>query len=119
MLVTSRARLRLADEHLFPVPPLALPISDRFVDTTTAPAVRLFAERARAALPTFALTEATAAPVAAICRRLDGLPLAIELAAARMAVLSPAELGVRLEHTLPLLSRGPREAPIRLRTMRD
>jgi predicted ATPase/DNA-binding CsgD family transcriptional regulator len=119
LLVTSRARLRLADEHIFPVPPLALPMSDGFVDTATAPAVRLFAERARAALPTFALTEATAAPVAAICRRLDGLPLAIELAAARMTVLSPAELSIRLERALPLLSRGPREAPIRLQTLRD
>jgi non-specific serine/threonine protein kinase len=121
-LVTSRAVLRVTGEHDFPISPLALPEPsalrqpDRVAD---APAIRLFAERARAAEPGFALTPETAPAVAAICHRLDGLPLAIELAAARTRHLPPAALLPRLARRLPLLTGGPRDQPARLRTMRD
>jgi predicted ATPase len=87
LLVTSRARLRLSGEHDVPVGPLALPaISDcpALADVASAPAVRLFVVRAQAVNPSFTLTDANAATVAAMCARLDGLPLAIELAAARI-----------------------------------
>lgn len=108
MLATSRVVLRLSVEHDVPVAPLA-----------AAEAVQLFVTRARAADPAFALTAANAAVVASICSRLDGLPLAIELAAARIPALSPAALLARLEHALPLLTGGARDQPDRLRTMRD
>ncbi len=122
VLVASRARLRLTAEHEYRVEPLALPETGRAVTVAqvgAAPAVRLFVERARAARPGFDLTEANAAAVAEICLRLDGLPLAIELAAARSRVLSPSALLNRLDPVLPLLTGGPRDAPARLRTMRD
>ena len=108
MLATSRTVLRLSIEHDVPVAPLALP-----------EAVQLFVTRARAASPGFELTAANAAVVSAICTRLDGLPLAIELAAARTPALAPAALLARLEHALPLLTSGARDQPDRLRTMRD
>jgi excisionase family DNA binding protein len=122
LLVTSRLPLRIAAERLFPVPPLTLPgPSDRSSPDQIArsEAVRLFVERARAIDPGFALTDATAPAVAEICTHLDGLPLAIELAAARIRMLSPPALQERLKHRLPLLTGGPRDQPARLRTMRD
>jgi len=108
VLVTSRARLRLSGERVVPVAPLAL-----------SPAVALFAERANAAASDFVLTDTNAPAVAAICARLDGLPLAIELAASRVGHLPPVALLARLERRLPLLTGGPRDTPARLRTMRD
>jgi len=81
--------------------------------------VRLFVERAQAVMPEFALTEPSAPTVAAICRRLEGLPLALELAAARIKLLPPEALLARLEQRLPLLSGGARDAPDRQQTMRD
>jgi predicted ATPase/transcriptional regulator with XRE-family HTH domain len=121
VLATSRARLRLRGERELPIGPLALPP----VPTPNAPlqevpaAIRLFVERAVAANPAFVLSAESAPPVAEICRRLDGLPLAIELAAARVRVLPPAALLRRLEQRLTLLGDGPRDAPARQRTMRD
>jgi predicted ATPase/class 3 adenylate cyclase len=106
VVVTSRERLRLAGEHEYAVPPL--PDRD---------AVALFDVRARAAKPSFRV-EIDRAPVAAICRRLDGLPLAVELAAARVKVLSPQALLTRLEQRLPVLTGGPRDMPDRQQTLR-
>jgi predicted ATPase/transcriptional regulator with XRE-family HTH domain len=122
VLVTSRAVLRVSGERAFPVPPLALPDPelDRSVDQVAASeAVRLFLDRAQAVSPDFALTEANAPTVAAICWRLDGLPLAIALAAARVSHLPLAALQTRLERRLPLLTGGPRDLPARLQTMGD
>jgi predicted ATPase/DNA-binding CsgD family transcriptional regulator/DNA-binding XRE family transcriptional regulator len=121
VLATSRAALRVSGERVYPAPPLALPdVADSTAPSVgTAPAVRLYVERARAVDPGFALTDDNAAAVAAICARLEGLPLAIELAAARSSVLPPALLLPRLARQLPLLAGGPRDAPARLRTMTD
>ena len=122
LLVTSRVVLHLSGEHRFPLSPLALPDLGRTGapgGIADAPAVRLFCVRARAVHPAFALTDDNAAAVAAICVGLDGLPLAIELAAARSSVLPPPALLARLERRLPLLTGGPRDAPQRLRTLRD
>ncbi|MFN8512508.1 MAG: tetratricopeptide repeat protein [Chloroflexia bacterium] len=121
ILVTSRAPLRLARERVYALPPLAFPDPDRAVAPAAladygAPA--LFVARARSVRPGFTLTAANAAVVAAICARLDGLPLALELAAARLTVLSPADLLARLAARLPLLTGGPRDAPERQRTLR-
>jgi predicted ATPase len=103
VLATSRAPLRLSGEYEYPVPPLA---EDE--------AVALFTERARAVKPRIEPDE----HVRSICRRLDGLPLALELAAARVRILPPAKLAQRLEHALPLLAGGTRDAPQRQRTLR-
>jgi predicted ATPase/DNA-binding CsgD family transcriptional regulator len=122
LLVTSRVVLHLSGEQRFPLPPLALPDlkSIRTVeDVADAAAVQLFVARAQETQPDFALTDDTAGTAAAICLRLDGLPLAIELAAARSSELPLPSLLARLERRLPLLTSGPRDAPQRLRTMRD
>jgi non-specific serine/threonine protein kinase len=123
-LVTSREALRLRGERLVLVPPLALPAgpgpgADAAEQIAESPAVRLFVERARDRDPAFRLTAANAAAVAEVCARLDGLPLAIELAAARARLLTPPELARRLDRRLPLLEGGPRDAPGRQRTLRD
>jgi len=96
------------------VTPLALPEQGDPVDPSvlaSVPAVAFFVTCARDAQPGFELTEANAAAVAEICRRLDGLPLAVQLACARLTVLSPAALLARLERRLPLLTHGPRDLP--------
>jgi len=119
-LATSREPLRLSVERVVAVPPLNLPDPARPVEElAAADAVRLFAERAEAARADFALTAENAPAVAEVCRRLDGLPLAIELAAARAAHLAPAALLARLDRRLPLLTGGARDLPDRQRTMRD
>ncbi|MGN6813565.1 MAG: LuxR C-terminal-related transcriptional regulator, partial [Thermomicrobiales bacterium] len=121
VLATSRMPLRLAAERVWPVPPLALPdptVPPTLATLSPVAAVQLFIERARAARPNFVLTEENAAPVAAICRRLDGLPLAIELAAARSGLLTPAALLQRLDRRLPLLTGGSRDRPARQQTLR-
>src|SRR5215213_1555972 len=122
ILDTSRTRLRLSGEHEHVVPPLGLADSGEQVSyeaVAESPAVQLFVARARAVQEAFALTVENAAAVAAICRRLDGLPLAIELAAARVKVLSPSALLARLEHRLVVLTGGGRDLPARQQTMRD
>jgi predicted ATPase/DNA-binding CsgD family transcriptional regulator len=137
MLVTSRALLHVNGEQRFPVSPLALPETgtedgnrqkpaNGQVDTATlspavaqSTAVQLFVARAQASDPHFTLHAGNQDAVAAICRRLDGLPLAIELAAARVAMLTPGDLRARFERALPYLSDGPRDQPLRLRTMRQ
>jgi predicted ATPase/DNA-binding CsgD family transcriptional regulator len=122
ILVTSRVLLRVAGEYALPVPPLALPDPeapaslDRLMRSS---AVQLFAQRSQAVNPSFAVMDDNAAMVADICRRLDGVPLAIELAAARVTHLSPPALRERLERRLPLLTGGGRDRPLRLQTMRN
>jgi predicted ATPase len=109
ILVTSRVRLRISGEREVPVAPLGLAAPDRHrrvEEVATSDAVRLFIARAEAVKPEFALTTDNAVTVAEICRRLDGLPLAIELAAARVKVLPPPALLARLDHRLPLLTGG-------------
>jgi predicted ATPase/DNA-binding CsgD family transcriptional regulator len=121
ILATSRAPLRIRGEHLLPVEPLPLPASDTLLslkELVRNEAVRLFVERAREADPAFPLDQAAAASIAEICHRLDGLPLAIELAAARVTVFPPAALLEHLQQCLPLLTGGPRDAPERQRTLR-
>lgn len=126
MLVTSRVVLRVSGEHAFPVSPLPYPdpgdvLAGRPWSAAAEPpgAVALFVERARAADPGFALSAENAASVAAICARLDGLPLAIELAAVWAWLLSPSDLLVRLNERLLLLTNGVRDAPQRQRALRD
>jgi len=121
VLVTSRERLRLSIEHAYPVSPLALPaarepaVLERVAETA---AVRLFVERAQTVQPDFALSNANVQDVADICHRLDGLPLALELAATRVGILPPAALLTRLAQRLPLLTGGARDRPARQHTMR-
>jgi predicted ATPase/DNA-binding CsgD family transcriptional regulator len=122
VLVTSRMRLQISDEREVPILPLSLPAAgeEPAADLLAAPAaMRLFVARTEAVMPDFVLSAGNAADIANICRRLDGLPLAIELAAARSKVLPPAALLARLEHRLPLLTGGGRDLPARQRTMRD
>jgi predicted ATPase/DNA-binding CsgD family transcriptional regulator len=122
VLATSRAVLRISGEHNCPVSPLALPDAETAPTVEAvgaAPAVQLFVARAQAARPDFVLTAANATDVAAICRRLDGLPLAIELAAARTRHLPATALLRHLERPLPVLTGGPRDQPPRLQALRD
>lgn len=119
VLVTSRAPLRIRAEQQFPLEPL--PTGDsggNGADATASPAVALFFARARAVRPSFALDSANAADVAAICAALDGLPLALELAAARVALIPPREIAGRLTHRLALLTGGYRDLPTRQQSLR-
>jgi predicted ATPase/transcriptional regulator with XRE-family HTH domain len=120
LLVTSRAPLRLRGERTVPIAPLAQPDpADIAVEALAhSPAVALFVERAQEVRPDFALTPANAAAVSEICRRLDGLPLALELAAARLRHLSAAAIAARLDARLLLLTGGPRDLPQRQQTLR-
>ena len=121
LMVTSRSRLHIYGEHEFPVPPLGLPEASSKSSLATLaknPAIALFVERAAAIKPSFTLTKENAASVAAICARLDGLPLAIELAAARIKLLSPAAMEARLETSLQLLTGGAKDLPERQQTLR-
>jgi predicted ATPase/DNA-binding CsgD family transcriptional regulator len=138
ILVTSRVPLRISGEQRFPVSPLTLPengtegkerdrreLANRLngqgasETIARATAVQLFVARAQASDPRFALDHENGEAIAEICRRLDGLPLAIELAAAHIPMLSPGELRARLDRALPYLSDGPADAPRRLQTMRQ
>ena len=121
IMVTSRAALHVYGEHEFPVPPLAMPDSLAVppVDVLSQyPAVALFVQRAVAVKPDFELNRENAAIVTEICARLDGLPLAIELAAARVKVLSPSSMRTRLASRLQLLTGGARDLPQRQQTLR-
>jgi non-specific serine/threonine protein kinase len=119
ILVTSRSPLHLSMEHEFPVEPLATPAEVTLDAAQRSPAVALFVERARAVQPTFALTPHNAAFLSEICTRLEGLPLAVELAAVRIKTLPPAALAEHLSAPLAVLTRGSRDAPDRHRTLRD
>ena len=121
-VVTSQAPLHVYGEHEFPVPPLALPDLKSIPPLealSRLPAVALFVERARAVKHEFVLTKENAPAVAAICARLDGLPLAIELAAARIKLLSPSAMLARLESRLNLLTGGALDLPTRQQTLRS
>jgi predicted ATPase len=123
LLVTSREALHLRGEHIHPVPPLGLPGADFKQQTieqlTQYEAVRLFIERVLAVKPDFEVTNESAPAVAEICFRLDGLPLAIELAAARIRLFSPQTLLERVGSRLNLLRGGARDLPVRQQTLRD
>jgi len=125
IVATSRASLHISGEYELPVPPLAVPREPPALapsrtadDLARVAAVALFVQRVRAIQPAFALNDDNAEDTAAICRRLDGLPLALELAASRMRLLSPRGLLARLERGLPLLAGGMRDRPERHQTMR-
>ena len=120
MIATSRAPLKIGAETEFSLPPLELPAPDMTsLDALrNCPSVALFLQRGAKVKQDFALTETNAPAIAAICRRLDGLPLALELAAARVRVLEPAALLQRLDHALDLLTSGDRDLPLRQRTLR-
>ncbi len=121
VLATSREVLHLAGEREYPVQPLALPDPSHAGDLAALAAneaIALFVDRAQAIRPDFVLGTDNAAAVAAICARLDGLPLAIELAAARVRILAPAAIQARLDQSLGLLSGGARDLPERQQTLR-
>lgn len=122
VLATSRMPLRLRAEHEYPVPPLGLPPRTPLPpleQLSQFEAIRLFLERARAINPDFAISNDNASAMVEICWRLDGLPLAIELAAARVRMLSPQAILARLEQRLPFLTGGAQDAPQRQRTLRS
>jgi predicted ATPase/DNA-binding CsgD family transcriptional regulator len=122
VLTTSREALRLSGEHEYLVPPLAVPalaLTGSISELATYESVTLFIQRAVAASPNFNLTEENGPAVAGICLHLDGLPLAIELAAARIKLFSPQQLLERLENRLGLLTGGSRDLPARHRALRD
>jgi predicted ATPase len=122
IITSSRVALQLQGEHEYPVPPLDLPNAEGDVsveDLMGNEAVLLFIGRARAALPSFAMTKDNASFVAEICCRLDGLPLALELAAARVKLLSPQAILARLDDQLKLLTGGGRDLPARHQTLRN
>jgi predicted ATPase len=122
LLVTSREPLRVREEHTVLVAPLALPDPAHLPELeylVQNPAVALLVESAQEARPDFALTSENAEAISEICRRLDGLPLALELAAARLSLLTPIALLQRLEQRLPLLTRGARDLPERQQTLRN
>jgi predicted ATPase/transcriptional regulator with XRE-family HTH domain len=121
ILATSRMALRVSGEHEVPVPPLAVPALSPSLDVAIAarsPAVALFVQRAKAVKPDFALTADTVAAVVEVCHVLDGLPLALELAAAWIKLVPPLVLLARLKDRLPLLVGGPRDLPVRQQTLR-
>ena len=119
VLTTSREPLAVGGEVVWRVPPLGLPAAgDRLDDPSTSDAVTLFCERARAADAEFDLTPDTGPAVGRVCRRLDGIPLALELAAARVRVLSPEQIADRLDDRFRFLSAGPRTATARQQTLR-
>jgi predicted ATPase/class 3 adenylate cyclase len=118
VVATSRRPLHVAGEHEHPVPTLELPDRASLEHTQRSPAVQMFVQHAQMVRPSFALTEANADAVAQVCRRLDGLPLAIELAAARTKLLSPAALVTRLDSALELRDTGV-DRPHRQQTLRD
>jgi predicted ATPase/transcriptional regulator with XRE-family HTH domain len=119
-LVTSRAPLRIRGEHEVVLPPLAVPeIGADLGELDRYPAATLFLERARGVRPDLSVDSESAATIALICRRLDGLPLALELAAVRLRHLPLAAIQAALVHRLNLLVGGPRDLPLRLQTMRD
>ncbi len=121
ILATSRIALRLRGEREYPVPALTLPSASgdlRVDELASSPAIALFVDRARAVRPDFALTADNARAVAEICRRLEGVPLAIELAAARTRLLDPDALLARLETSLDATGTGPVDLPERQRTLR-
>lgn len=122
MLVTSRAVLRIQGEYEFVVSPLLLPDLNHLPaieDLARWPVITLFMQRAQAVKPGFQMTKANAHDITAICARLDGLPLAIELAAARIKLLPPRALLLRLEHRLQILTSGRADMPARHQTLRD
>src|SRR5215469_5576041 len=122
LLVTSREPLRLSTERVVPIQPLALPDPRHLLELDTlaqVASVALFLERGRAVNPDFALTADNATTIVEICRRLDGLPLALELAAARLSLLTPQALLSRMKHRLPVLTRGARDLPQRQQTLRN
>jgi non-specific serine/threonine protein kinase len=122
ILVTSRLPLRVGGEHEFAVPPLQVPVPESITGSEVLEdyaATRLFLERVRAVQPQFQATESNARTIAEICARLDGLPLAIELAAARIKMFSPQALLSRLDRSLDVLTGGGRDLPARQRTLRQ
>jgi len=121
ILVTSRAALRISGEYEFEVPPLAVPDLQRLPSLEVlrqSPAVALFVQRAQAVKPDFGLTDENATAIVELCARLDGLPLAIELAAARIKLLSPQAMIARLSSRLTFLTGGVRDLPARQQTLR-